>query len=64
MDTELLLFLWVFWCSTTLALVAYLPMFFANRGESFHPHVSRIVWTASGRLKVDQEQPFAHIAIF
>lgn len=38
MDSELLLFLWVFWSGTTLCLICYLPMFFANRGESFHPH--------------------------
>lgn len=38
MDSELLLFLWVFWSGTTFCLICYLPMFFANRGESFHPH--------------------------
>ena len=38
MDQELLIFLGVFWASTTLCLVAYLPMWFANQGESFHPH--------------------------
>ena len=33
MDSELLLFLWVFWSGTTFCLICYLPMFFANRGE-------------------------------
>ena len=32
------MFLYVFWTSCSLCLICYLPMWFANQGESFHPH--------------------------
>lgn len=38
MDSELLIALLVLWTSTTIALVAFLRMWFSNKGESFHPH--------------------------
>uniref|UniRef100_A0A7R9UCB2 Uncharacterized protein n=1 Tax=Pinguiococcus pyrenoidosus TaxID=172671 RepID=A0A7R9UCB2_9STRA len=38
MDRELLLTLLVFWSSTTAALIIFLRLWFANRGEAFHPH--------------------------
>ena len=38
MDHELLIALCIFWLSITLALVTFLPMWFLNEGEAFHPH--------------------------
>ncbi len=38
MDDELLLALFVLWTASTLALVIFLLMWFANNGEAFHPH--------------------------
>lgn len=38
MDFELLIALCVLWMSTTLALISFLSMWFANDGEAFHPH--------------------------
>lgn len=38
MDPELLIALCVLWLSTTGSLIAFLPMWLGNEGESFHPH--------------------------
>ena len=38
MDHELFLALLVFWFSTTICILIFLPMWFLNEGEAFHPH--------------------------
>jgi len=38
MDTELAVCLGVLWLSTTGSLLAFLPMWFSNQSEAFHPH--------------------------
>lgn len=38
MDTELLIALLVLWCGSTVALIIFLTMWFANDWAAFHPH--------------------------
>lgn len=38
MDTELLIALLVLWCGSTVALIIFLRMWFANDWAAFHPH--------------------------
>jgi hypothetical protein len=38
MDTELFIMLLVLWTGSTLSIIIFLTMWFANDGEAFHPH--------------------------
>jgi hypothetical protein len=38
MDIELAVALFVLWLSSTAALIAFVSMWYFNKGESFHPH--------------------------
>jgi len=43
MDNELLIALCVLWLSTTITLFTFLPMWFMNEGQAFHPHAGTYV---------------------
>ena len=55
MDPELLFALCVLWCSTTGALVMFIPMWIWNEGESFHPHAVSVDQRHSLFLVVSSE---------
>lgn len=57
-DYQLLLALTVLWMSTTAALLIFIPMWFANDAESFHPHSVDVEWRHSKMLVVSSSTGF------
>lgn len=52
--------LYVFWICTTITLAVFLPMFFSNSGESFHPHSVSVRMKHNGFMIVDQPTECKH----